>query len=217
MVGETKLQTGETFLYSGKENEAVKHEAGVGLLLSKHAARSLIEWEPVSDRIIRARFESRFQKVSNVMCYAPTNNTKEEDKSNFYAQLQAVVDKVPRRDMLILMGDMNAKVGSDNTDGKRVTGQHGIGDRNENGEMLINFCALNDLVIGGTLFPHHRYHKATWISPDHQTENQIDHIIVRQRWRTSLQDIKVRRGADIGSDHHLVVAKLQMRLSARKK
>jgi len=163
MVGETKLQTGETFLYSGKENEAVKHEAGVGLLLSKHAARSLIEWEPVSDRIIRARFESRFQKVSNVMCYAPTNNTKEEDKSNFYAQLQAVVDKVPRRDMLILMGDMNAKVGSDNTDGKQVMGRHGISDRNENGEMLIDFCALNDLVIGGTLFPHRRCHKATWI------------------------------------------------------
>ena len=57
--GESKLQTGETLIFAGKENEDDRHEAGVTLLLSKDAARSLIEWEPVSDLIIRARFESR--------------------------------------------------------------------------------------------------------------------------------------------------------------
>ena len=213
--GETKLQTGETLLYSGK-NEEDRHEAGVGLLLSKQAAKSLLEWEPVSDRIITARFESRFQKVSLVMCYAPTNTTEEEDKDNFYAQLQWVLDKTPRRDMLVLMGDMNAKVGTDNTDREREMGRHGLGDMNENGERLADFCTTNSLVIGGTLFPHLRCHKATWVSPDHQTENQIDHILVRQRYRSSLQDVRARRGADIGSDHHLVIAKIKMRLSARK-
>ena len=215
--GETRLQTGEVPLYSGKDSDDDRHEAGVSLLLSKHAAKSLIEWEPVSDRIITGRFVSRFQNVSVVMCYAPTNNAEEDDKDSFYAELQSVFDKVPRRDMLILMGDMNAKVGSSNTDREGEMGRHGLGDMNENGEMLADFCAVNNLVIGGTLFPHRRHHKATWISPDHQTENQIDHVIIRQRWRTSLQDVRARRGADIGSDHHLVIAKLKVRLSARKR
>ena len=96
-------------------------------------------------------------------------------------------------------------------------GRNGLGVMNENGELLTDFCAVNELTIGGTLFPHRRCHKATWVSPDHQTENQIDHIAVRQRWRSSLQDVRAKRGADIGSDHHLVIAKLMMKLAARKR
>ena len=96
-------------------------------------------------------------------------------------------------------------------------GRHGVGTINENGELLAHFCAANHLVVGGTLFPHKTRHKVTWVSPDHQTENQIDHVMVKQRFRSSLQDVRARRGADIGSDHHLVVAKIKIRLSSRKK
>ena len=117
--GETRLQSGETLLYSGKENEDDRNEAGVTVLLSKRSAKSLLEWEPVSGRIIRARFDSRFQKVSIIMCYAASNNAEEEDKDFFYSQLQTIVDRTPRRDMMILMGDINAKVGNDNTGRER--------------------------------------------------------------------------------------------------
>ena len=81
---------------------------------------------------------------------------------------------------------------------------------------LVDMCALNSLSIGGTLFPPKRVHKATWRSPDGETENQIDHILISQRWRTSLQDVRVKGGATIGSDHHLVVASLKIKLAARK-
>lgn len=88
---------------------------------------------------------------------------------------------------------------------------------NENGEELVDlFCALHGLSIGGTHFPHKRVYKATWISPDGLTENQIDRILVSQRWRTSLQDVHVKRVATIGSDHHLVAAPLKSKLAARK-
>ena len=78
------------------------------------------------------------------------------------------------------MGDFNAKVGQNNVSIERIMGRGGLGDVNENGEELVDFCALNGLSIGGTLFPHKRVHKATWISPDGVTENQIDHILISQ-------------------------------------
>ena len=166
---ETKLQIGETLLYSGKNEE--RHEAGVGILLSKKAVNSLLEWNPVSDRIITARFESRLKKVSTTMGYAPTNTSEEEDKNSFYAQLQSVLDKLLNRDMLILIGDMDAKIGADNTDRKREMGRHGLEEMNENAEMLADFCSTNSLVIGGTIFSHRKCHKATWVSSDKLTEN----------------------------------------------
>ena len=70
------------------------------------------------------------------------------------------------------MGDINAKVENDNTAKELIMGKHGVGEQNENGELFTNFCAFNDLVIGGTIFPQKTIHKTTWISPDGRTENQ---------------------------------------------
>ena len=70
---------------------------------------------------------------------------------------------------------------------ERIMGREILNHVNENGEELVDFYALNGLSIGGTLFSHKRVYKATWISPDGVTENQIDHILISQRWRTSLR------------------------------
>ena len=85
------------------------------------------------------------------------------------------------------MGDMNAKIGSDNTDREREIGRHGLEEMNENGKMLADFCSTNSLVLGGTIFSHRKCHKATCVSPDKLTENQIDHVMVRRRYRSSLK------------------------------
>ena len=77
-------------------------------------------------------------------------------------------------------------------------------------------CADNNFVIGGSIFQHKDIHKATWVSADHTTENQIDHICISQRFRHSLLDVRVRRGADAGSDHHLVTARIQLKLKRMK-
>ena len=79
------------------------------------------------------------------------------------------------------------------------------------GERFADLCATSDLVIGGSSFQHRRIHKATW-SPDLQTENQIDHMCIGKRFRRTLQDVRVRRGADVASDHHLLVARLRLKL-----
>nr|KAG5706977.1 hypothetical protein BaRGS_019582 [Batillaria attramentaria] len=168
----------------------------------------------LSPRILSARFNSKGRKVTIVQCYAPTNVADEEEKENFYEQLQAVLDKAPRRDLKILMGDLNAKVGTDNTDRELIMGKHGTGTQNENGELFTEFCTTNDLVIGGTIFPHKTIHKTTWTSPDGRTVNQIDHITIGRKWRRSLLDVRAKRGADAASDHHLVIAAIKIKLKA---
>nr|CAH8829211.1 unnamed protein product [Trichobilharzia regenti] len=135
-----------------------------------------MQWEAISSRIMTARFNSKGRKVSIIQCYAPTNNADLEKKEEFYRQLQATMDNTPAGDMKILMGDMNAKLGPNNTGRELIMGREALGEMNENGELFADFCAFNELVIGGSVYKHKDIHKATWVSPDGQTKNQIDFI-----------------------------------------
>nr|KAG5710144.1 hypothetical protein BaRGS_006663 [Batillaria attramentaria] len=213
-TGQLRFSSGEQLLYSGHTEDGAPHTEGVALMLAPEAQRALIGWEPVNSRIITAKFITKKKdiKLNIIQCYAPTNDAEEEKKDDFYQQLQTVIDRGGAKDMTILMGDFNAKIGSDNTGYEDTMGTHGLGQMNENGERFANFCALNQLVIGGSIFPHKRIHKATWRSPDHVTENQIDHICISRKFRRSWRDVRVMRGADVSSDHHLLATTLRLRL-----
>ena len=213
-AGEVRLQSGEMVLYSGHEEEGAAHTEGVGFMLSKRAQRAMIGWEAHGPRIIKASFRTKKKniKMNVIQCYAPTNNHEDEQKDNFYLQLEGVLSELKDKDMNILTGDFNAKVGTDNTGYEEIMGKHGLGDMNENGERFAELCGAYNLVIGGSIFPHRRIHKATWISPDQTTENQIDHICISKKFRRSLVDVRVKRGADAASDHHLLIAKVKLKL-----
>ena len=129
--------------------------------MAPEATRALLSWEPVSPRILTARFNSKVRRVTIIQCHVPTNMADSEEKVHFYEQIQSVIDKVPARDMKILMGDLNTMVGTYNTNRDLIIGRHGTGEQNE-------FCTFNDLVIRGTLFPH-TIHKTTWTSPEGKT------------------------------------------------
>ena len=216
--GQVRLNTGEIILYSGYEEEDAHHTEGVAFMLSHEAQNALISWEAAGPRIIYASFKTKKEniKLNIIQCYAPTNDKDEETKEDFYNKLQTLCDKLKEKDMTILMGDLNAKIGSDNSGYEKVMGRQGLGKMNENGEMLADFCAFNNMIIGGSVFPHRRIHKATWVSPDHRTENQIDHICIGRWFRRSMQDVRVQRGADAASDHHLVLARMKMKLKKRE-
>ena len=123
-------------------------------------------------------------------CYAPTEQATEEEKDLFYHNLQNQIDKSPRHDIMLIMGDINAKIGSDNNGYEPCMGKEGLGERNNNGQRLIDICLENGLVIGGSVFQNKNIHKATWTSPDNRAKNQIDHIAINQKWRRSMKDVK---------------------------
>ena len=206
---------GITIIHSGRKDGI--HMQGVALLMTKEVANTMVQWNPINERIITARLITQHAKVTVIQCYGPTENSSDEVKEDFFSALQDTLSHIPKHDIVILMGDLNAKVGHDNRGWERVMGSHGIGSRNNNGERLVQLCQLNDLVIGGTKFPHKERHKVTWRSPDGTYENQIDHIIIGGRWIRSLQDTRVYRGADVGTDHYLVIAKLKIKLKAKNK
>ena len=80
--------------------------------------------------------------------------------------------------------------------------------------MMVRSCNGTCSISVWTLFPHREIHKITWCSPNGRDRNQIDHLLINGKWRRSLRDVKVRRGADIGSDHHLVTACLKLKLKS---
>ena len=108
-----------------------------------------------------------------------------------------------------MIGDWNAKLGSQEIPG--VTDKFSLGVQNNAGQRLTEFCQENALVITNIHFQKHKRRLYTWTSPDGQHQNQIDYIC-SQRWRSSIQSAKTRPGADCGSDHELLIAKLRLKL-----
>ena len=214
--GERRLSTGETLFYSGKP-QTEDHSSGVGFLLSKKAKLCLTGWNPISDRIISLRLATKVRHLTLIQVYAPTEQAPDDVKDAFYQQLAHTLNNVKKSDIVVLMGDLNAQVGSLNENWEKVMGTQGLGTMNKNGELFAELCGNHDLVIGGTLFKHLNIHKVTWVSPDRRTQNQIDHIAISGKWRSSLLDVRNRRGADVYSDHHLLTGLIRIKLSTHRK
>ena len=129
----------------------------------------------------------------------------------FYVGNQDLLELTPQKDVLFIIGDWNAKIGSQETPG--VTGIFGLVIWNEAGQRLIEFCQEIALVITNTLFQQHKKMLYTWTSPDGQHRNQMDYILCSQRWRSSIQSAKTRPGTDCGSGHELLIAKFRLKLT----
>ena len=152
---------------------------------------------------------SHWTELNWIQVYALTSNTEEAEVERFYEDLQDLLELTPKKDVLFIIGNWNAKVGSQETPG--LTGKFGLGIRNEAGQRLIEFCQENTLVIVNTLFQQHKRRLYTWTSSDGQHRNQIDYILCSQRWRSSIQSAKIRPGVDCGSDHELLIAKFWLK------
>ena len=160
--------------------------------------------------MISLRFQGKPFNITVIQVYAPTRNAEKAEVERFYEDLQDLLELTPKKDVLSIIEDWNAKVGSQETPG--VTGKFDLGIRNEAGQRLTEFCQENALVIANTLFQQHKRRLYTWTSPDGQHRNQIDSILCSQRWRSSIRSAKTRQVADCGSDHEILIAKFRLKL-----
>ena len=119
-----------------------------------------------NDRIISVHFQGKPFNITVIQASAPTSNAEETEVERFYEDLQDLLELTTKRDVLFIIGDWNAKVGSQDTPG--ITGKFGIGLQNEAGQRLIEFCQEKSLVTANTLFQQHKRRLYTWTSPDSQ-------------------------------------------------
>ena len=134
--------------------------------------------------MISVHFQGKPFNITVIQVYAPTSNSEEAGVEQFYEDLQDLLELTPKKDVLFVIGDWSAKVGSQETPG--VTSKFGLGVQNEAWQRLIEFCQENALVTANTLFQQHKRRLYTWTSPDGQHQNQIDYILCSQRRRSSI-------------------------------
>nr|VZI05368.1 unnamed protein product [Spirometra erinaceieuropaei] len=163
-----------TLYHSGPRDSSGRH--GMAIALSKQADLALLAWEPVNDRMAYVRLKGHFTNISIVSVYAPTSAAEQRDKEAFYSQLQALVQRLPHHDMVIVAGDWNGRTGPGDPTTSHLLGRFGFGSRCENGERLLNFTDQHQLLVTNTCFQHQKKHLLTWYSKDGHTASQIDYI-----------------------------------------
>ena len=139
--------------------------------------------------------------------YVPNDGESNSTKDDFYGKLQETIDEIGQNRQILMMGDFNGRTGSKKQD--PVVGEFGEGIINDSGERLIEFCTNNELRINNGFYQHKEIHKYTWTQPTRQLKSKIDYIITPQKTEIKVNDVRVYRGVDCGSDHHLVGVKLQ--------
>ena len=175
---------------------------GVAIMVNKRLRNAVLECSLKNDRIIYVCFKGKPFNITVIQAYAPTSNAEEAEVEWFYEDPQDLLELKPKKDVLFIIGDWNAKVGSQETPG--VTDTFGPGVWNESGQRLIEFCQENALVIANTLIQQHKRRLYTGTSPDGQHQNQIYYILCSQRWRSSIQSAK--------QDQELTVAQIMISL-----
>lgn len=204
-----------TFYYSGNDGSK-RREFGTGFVVFGKARDSVIDFNPINERICTLRVRTKFFNLTLINVHAPTEEKTDEVKDLFYEKLISTYRAAPGHDIKIVLGDFNAKVGQE-TIYRPTIGTHSLHKiTNANGLRLIDFAMSKNMVISGTYFPHKNIHKMTWRSPDGRTNNQIDHVLIDGRHRSNVMDVRSCRGLNVDSDHYLVRVVLRARIATIK-
>jgi len=196
--------------YNGSDNK----RNGVGIVLRKDLVDRVVEVERTSDRLMTMKLEVDGMLINIVSAYAPQVGCDNEEKEAFWADLEEVVEKIPRDERLVIGADLNAHVGEGNTNDEEAMGKHGFGRRNPEGQIVVDFAKRWELIVSNTMFLKRNKQKVTYSSGGSNT--QVDYILVRRGRMKEVWDTKVIMGESVAKQHRLVVSKMVMWTKWRK-
>ena len=223
-VSETWLKEGESISIPGfkwvgiaGENRSGKG-GGVGFLIKESCWKSVREVVEVSKRIFGMSMRIGNKDCWLLQVYAPINEASKDEKERFWESLRDEVEKRRRNASVVIMGDVNGRVGnqSENWD---VCGRHGEEVLNENGQNLLELCRGSVMIIMNGWFQHKKAHKLTYVQrmvTQQDREAILDYFCVSRELKSSVIDVRVKRGVEIGSYHHLVLMKIDRGKCAQK-
>ena len=183
---------------------------GVALLLSEWMGNKVVEWKEVSSRLMWVRVRMGRECWAFVSAYGPGCERSEEERDEFWNDLTRCVDGLSTRNYVVVLGDLNARVGDGEVEG--VVGKYGVPGENESGERLLDMCVEQELVIGNSFFKKKGINKYTWIRVANGRVIEralMDYVLITKRMVGRLKDVHVFRGVAAGmSDHFLVKAEV---------
>ena len=207
------VEWSHTIFWSGSEEKA----AGVGFAISNKLAAQGINPVPINNRLMTVQIQLRNgERLTLISVYAPTMQITQEEKESFYEKLGSCI-AAAKGDFVIILGDLNARVGKDWKARPKVIGKHGVGNMNSNGLMLLEFYIRFELGAMGTMFQQKDSLKNTWQHLRSKHWHQLDHVLTNQAAQQHIKVTKINQAADFFTDHKLLVAKCLFSIKPMKK
>lgn len=209
--------SGGTMYYSGNQDK--RHRKGVGIIVSEKFSKSVINFFPHSDRMALIKLNAIPINVNIIQVYAPTSDSTEDEIEAFYNELKQLLRLTKEHEINLILGDFNSKIGEGRCE--ELVGPYGLGIRNDRGERLYQFCQEENMKVTNTWFKLPPRRLYTWRAPadhpDNIVRNQIDYILINKRFGTSVTRACTYPGADVPSDHVLLVAEMKIKISNVKR
>ncbi|BHF73456.1 hypothetical protein SprV_0401653700 [Sparganum proliferum] len=213
-----EVGAGYTFFWSGRPRTE-RRDAGVTFAIRNDIVGRLpCLSQGIDDRLMSLRLPLWGGKFATIIsAYAPPMTSSDAAKDKFYEDLHALLATVSKADKLVVLGDFNARVGTDHTAWRGVLGPHGLRGSKDNGLLLLRTCAEHRLILTNTFFCLPEREKATWRHPRSRQWHLLDYVLVRRRDQQDVLVTKAIAGADGWTDHRLVISKMRIRLQPRRR